>query len=101
MHGARVEHVRAARAAGARDANCDRAASRSTCTRMSQSLAQPSLCAASRSRNDSARAQPQTVRDSPHANIELMPEKEDRRLAPQLEKVGDENANQMESKHRV
>jgi hypothetical protein len=39
----------------------------------------------------------------PQRNIELMPEKKilDFKLAPRLEQVGDENANQMkESKYR-
>jgi hypothetical protein len=50
------------------------------------------------------RMQPQTMRDPPHANIELMPEKKvlDFKLAPRLEQVGTENTNQVEeTEHRV
>jgi hypothetical protein len=50
------------------------------------------------------RTKPQTVRDPPHENIELMPEKKvlDFKLAPRLEQVGDENANQLEeTEHRI
>jgi hypothetical protein len=48
--------------------------------------------------------QPRSVRGPPHANIELMPEKKvlDFKLAPRLEQVGTENANQAEdSEHHI
>ena len=48
--------------------------------------------------------QSHTVRHPPHANIELMTEKKvlDFKLAPRLEQVGDENANQLEeSEYRI
>jgi hypothetical protein len=44
------------------------------------------------------------MRRMPQSNIELMPEKKvlDFKLAPRLEQVGNENANQVEeSEHRV